>query len=278
MSGTICLSVFQAGSPSVSLSPRWGPLCPCDFPPHCDFYLGLSVQSVGPPLGMQAEQKEEKGVSTKLTAPVSPHPNTTGDQVKVMSLRSPSSGPAPSISVSFEFSLPHGSTRSCAWLQMESWAAEGRYAWASRARGSTGPSRDPQPWPLLCGHLWSLQRGFGGHGCYDQPALGLVRHVGRAQVQTPALKWQQPQAFLMPTSPTEAYIRSACQSSFTLQSVALERVIISTSGQDYNHKKKNGNSIHWNECSYCWTSDSQVTAQSSEGCEEFLWPWSCLFV
>lgn len=78
----------------------------------------------------------------------------------------------------------------------------------------------------------------------------------------------------MPTSPTEAYIRSACQSSFTLQSVALERVIISTSGQDYNHKKKNGNSIHWNECSYCWTSDSQVTAQSSEGCDEFLWPWS----
>lgn len=69
----------------------------------------------------------------------------------------------------------------------------------------------------------------------------------------------------MPTSPTEAYIRSACQSSFTLQSVALERVIISTSGQDYNHKKKNGNGIHWNECSYCWTSDSQVTAPSSEG-------------
>lgn len=109
---------------------------------------------------------------------------------------------------------------------------------------------------------------------YDQPAWGLVPHVGRAQAQTPALKWQQPQAFLMPTSPTEADIRSACQSGFTLQSVALERVIISTSGQDYNHKKKNGNSIHWNECSYCWTSDSQVTAQSSEGCDEFLWPRS----
>lgn len=86
---------------------------------------------------------------------------------------------------------------------------------------------------------------------YGVPSWGLVLRVGRAQAQTPALKWQQPQAFFMPTSAAEACLRlhtnpASYQPSFTLQSVALERVIISTSGQDCNHKKKNGNSIHWN--------------------------------
>lgn len=107
MSGTICLSVFQAGSPSVSLSPRWGPLCPV-----------TSLLTVTPTwvwvygawglLWECRQSKRGERVSTKLAAHVSPHPNTTGDQVRVMSLRSPSLGPAPSVSVSFEFSLPHG--------------------------------------------------------------------------------------------------------------------------------------------------------------------------
>lgn len=62
MSGTICLSVFQAGRPSVSLSPpAMGTSLSCDFPRHCDSYLGLGVRSVGPSLGMQAEQMRRKG-------------------------------------------------------------------------------------------------------------------------------------------------------------------------------------------------------------------------
>lgn len=141
------LLVCLPGRESVSESePAVGTSLSCDFPPHCDSYLGLGVRSVGPPLGMQAEQKRRKGFF-KLAAPISPHPNTTGDQVRVMSLRSPSSGPAPSVSVSFEFSLPHGSTRSWAWLRMESWAAEGRYAWASRARRQQCPCRKALPGP-----------------------------------------------------------------------------------------------------------------------------------
>lgn len=146
MSGTICLSVFQPGSPSVSLSPRWGPLCPVTSL----LTVTLTWVWVYGAWGLLWECRQSRRgerVSTKLAAPVSPHPNTTGDQVRVMSLRSPSSGPAPSVSVSFEFSLPHGSTRSWAGLKMESWAAEGRYAWASRARRQQCPCRKALPGP-----------------------------------------------------------------------------------------------------------------------------------
>lgn len=74
----------------------------------------------------------------------------------------------------------------------------------------------------------------------------------------------------MPTSPTEAYIRSACQSGFTLESVALERVIISTSGQDDSHKKKNGKAFTGTNVVIA----GQVTAKRLRGAprgrEEFL--------
>lgn len=50
---------------------------------------------------------------------------------------------------------------------------------------------------------------------------------------------------LCPQAPPRL-VTPAYQPGSTLRSVALERVIISTSGQDHNHKKKNGNRIHWN--------------------------------
>lgn len=74
----------------------------------------------------------------------------------------------------------------------------------------------------------------------------------------------------MPPSPTEAYIRSACQFGFTLESVALERVIISTSGQDDSHKKKNGKAFTGTNVVIA----GQVTAKRLRGAprgrEEFL--------
>ncbi|CAK6437827.1 unnamed protein product [Pipistrellus nathusii] len=105
-----------------------------------------------------------------------------------MSLRSPSSGPAPSVCVSFELSLPG----SWAWLQKVTTPGppepEGSRALAAR------PSRDPRPWPLRSGHLWSLRGAVEATAAltcplrpgYKQPAWGLVPHVGRAQA------WHQP--------------------------------------------------------------------------------------
>lgn len=154
------LLVCLPGRESVSESePAVGTSLSCDFPPHCDSYLGLGVRSVGPPLGMQAEQKRRKGFyqagSACLTTSQHHGRPGQGDEPQVTKFGTCPIRPAP-------LNSP---------FHVERWAAEGRYAWASRARRQQcragRPSRDPRPWPLLCGHLWSLQRGFGGHGRAD---------------------------------------------------------------------------------------------------------------
>lgn len=68
--------------------------------------------------------------------------------------------------------------------------------------------------------------------------------VGHAEAQLSALKW--PQAFFTPTGLTEAGTHKAHVpiQLHTPERGFGKRIIISTSGQDYNHKKKNGNSIH----------------------------------
>lgn len=103
------MSVFQAGSPSVSLSPRWGPLCPCDFPPHCDSTWAWVYGAWGV-LWECRQSKQEGGFyqagSACLTT--SPHHGGPGqgDEPQVTKL-----GTCPICCVSFGFSVPRGSPR-----------------------------------------------------------------------------------------------------------------------------------------------------------------------
>lgn len=92
------------------------------------------------------------------------------------------------------------------------------------------------PNPDTCG---ACREGFRGHGSVDllNLALNVMRLpwvwpfvVGHAEVQIPALKW--PQAFFMPTGPTEAGTHTA---HVPIQLHTPERgfgkkIIISTSG------------------------------------------------
>lgn len=49
------------------------------FPPHWDSHVSLGGRERG---ASGNADKDEKGVSTKLAAPVSSHPNTMGDQAR----------------------------------------------------------------------------------------------------------------------------------------------------------------------------------------------------
>lgn len=68
------------------------------FIPHCKSYLGLGAMEAGAFSRGVGRAKDEKGVSTKLAAPVYSHPNTMGDKgqawdlvdIRAIGLRLPS--------------------------------------------------------------------------------------------------------------------------------------------------------------------------------------------
>lgn len=55
------LHVYLPGSLSVSLSPPWGPLVLCGFPPHCEPYWGLGGTERGASSENAGRAKDEKG-------------------------------------------------------------------------------------------------------------------------------------------------------------------------------------------------------------------------
>lgn len=156
--------------------------------------------------GMQAEQTRRKGflpsqqrLSHHLPPPRGPgqgeEPQVTRFGICPICL-SPLSSPF------------HAGPHAAAWLRVESWAQKvatpgpperGSRALAGRPPGTRslglsdpdtcGPGEASEATPCCPAH-----RGPG----YKQPAWGWAPHVGRAQAQAPALKWQQPQAFLCP--------------------------------------------------------------------------------
>lgn len=152
--------------------------------------LGPGCMERGASSGNAGRANEKKGVSTKPAAPVSPLPHTTGDQVRAMSLRSPSSGPAPSVVSPLDspfHAAPHAAgLAEGAELGCRRSLRLGPQSQRQQAlqEGPPGPAAVASP----VGRPWSLPRLRRPRRAdpltvarLQAACLGLVPHVGRAR-------------------------------------------------------------------------------------------------